>query len=80
MEAEYTVRVTVPCMLVSTPQSANMSPDATQYIMLHAVVHVMKTVSAVHPPASFASDGLFAPTRLPTLIVAAVDTPKGKLM
>ena len=57
-----------------------MQPDATQYIMLHAVVHVMKPVSAVHSPASFASDGLFAPTRLPTLIVAAVDTPKGKLM
>ncbi len=48
--------------------------------MLHAVVHVIRTVSTVRLPASFASDGLFAPTRLPTLMVAAVDTPKGKLM
>ncbi len=48
--------------------------------MLHTIVYVKKAVSAVRLPASFASDGLFAPTRLPTLIVAAVDTPKGKLM
>lgn len=31
-------------------------------------------------PASLASEGLFAPTKLPTLMVAAVETPKGKLM
>jgi len=48
--------------------------------MLQAIAHVIEAESAVRLPASFASDGLFAPTRLPTLMVAAVDTPKGKLM
>ncbi len=57
-----------------------MSSDATQYMMLHAIANAIEAVSAVRLPASFASDGLFAPTRLPTLIVAAVDTPNGKLM
>ncbi len=57
-----------------------MSQIATQYIMLQAIAHVIEAESAVRLPASFASDGLFAPTRLPTLMVAAVDTPKGKLM
>ncbi len=43
---------------------------------IHCVHECIETVCR---PARRASDGRLAPTRFPTLMVAAVETPKGKL-